>query len=53
MKSSFPYILNNKCKTIFDIVITANFLKRLEEHYNETASNFTKKYSLKDLIYFE
>ena len=27
--------------------------KRLYEHYDETASVFTKKYSLKDLIYFE
>ncbi len=53
MKSSFVYILTNKFRTTFYIGATANLTKRLEEHYNETASKFTKKYNLKDLIYFE
>ena len=53
MKSSFVYILTNKFRTTFYIGVTANLTKRLEEHYNETASKFTKKYNLKDLIYFE
>ncbi|WP_244462136.1 GIY-YIG nuclease family protein [Wocania ichthyoenteri] len=53
MKSSYIYILTNKYRTTFYIGITANLSKRLEEHYNEAASKFTKKYNTKDLIYFE
>lgn len=53
MKSSYVYILTNKYRTTFYIGVTANLFKRLEEHYDETASTFTKKYQLKDLIYFE
>jgi len=53
MKSSYVYILTNKYRTTFYIGVTANLSKRLEEHYDETASKFTKKYHTKDLIYFE
>ena len=53
MKSSFVYILTNKYRTTFYIGVTANLSKRLEEHYHEKASIFTKKYNIKDLIYFE
>lgn len=53
MQSSYVYILTNKYRTTFYIGVTANLSKRLEEHYNEKASIFTKKYNLKDLIYFE
>ena len=53
MKSSYVYILTNKYRTTFYIGVTANLSKRLEEHYDETASKFTKKYNIKDLIYFE
>ena len=53
MKSSYIYILTNKYRTTFYIGITVNLSKRIEEHYDETASKFTKKYNTKDLIYFE
>jgi putative endonuclease len=53
MKTSFVYILTNKYRTTFYIGVTANLYKRLEEHYDETASKFTKKYNIKDLVYFE
>ncbi|WP_282123277.1 GIY-YIG nuclease family protein [Algibacter mikhailovii] len=53
MKTSYIYILTNKYRTTFYIGITANLSKRLVEHYDGTASKFTKKYQLKDLIYFE
>ena len=53
MKSSHVYILTNKYRTTFYIGVTANLSKRLEEHYDETASKFTKKYGTKNLIYFE
>ena len=53
MKFSYVYILINKYRTTFYIGVTANLLKRLKEHSDETASKFTKKYNSKDLIYFE
>ena len=53
MKSSYIYILTNKYRTTFYVGVTADLSRRLEEHYDETASKFTKKYNLKDLIYFE
>lgn len=53
MHKSYVYILTNTYRTTFYVGVTANLKKRLEEHYEETASKFTKKYNLKDLIYFE
>ncbi len=53
MQKSYIYILTNKYRTTFYIGVTANLSKRLEEHYDETGSKFTKKYNTKHLIYFE
>ena len=53
MQKSFVYILTNKYRTTFYIGVTSNLSKRLVEHYDGTASKFTKKYNVKDLIYFE
>ncbi|WP_052143691.1 GIY-YIG nuclease family protein [Wocania ichthyoenteri] len=53
MKSSYAYILTNKYRTTFYIGVTANLSNRLEKHYDGTASKFTEKYNIKDLIYFE
>ena len=53
MKSSYVYILANEYRTIFYFGFIVNLSKRLEEHHNGTASKFTKKYNLKELIYFE
>ncbi|WP_282134713.1 GIY-YIG nuclease family protein [Seonamhaeicola maritimus] len=53
MKSSYVYKLTNKYRTTFYIGVTANLSERLVEHYEGTASKFTEKYNVKDLIYFE
>ena len=53
MKKSYVYILTTKYRTTFYIDVTSNLSKRLYEHYEETASVFTKKYNIRDLIYFE
>lgn len=53
MQTSYVYILTNKYRTTFYIGVTANLSKRLNEHYDEITSKFTKKYNIKDLIYFE
>jgi len=53
MKSSYVYILTNKYRTTFYIGVTADLYKRVSAHENGIGSTFTKKYNLKDLIYFE
>lgn len=53
MQKSFAYILTNTYRTTFYIGVTSNLSMRLNEHYENTASIFTKKYSFKDLVYFE
>lgn len=53
MKSSFVYIITNQYRTTFYIGVTANLHNRVAEHENGIGSTFTKKYNLKDLIYFE
>ncbi len=53
MKESYVYILTNSYITTFYIGVTSDLTKRVTEHKNGIGSTFTKKYNLKDLIYFE
>ena len=53
MQLSYTYILTNKYRTTFYIGVIANLSKRLYEHYEGVASVYTKKYNIKDLIYYE
>ncbi|MEM8763513.1 MAG: GIY-YIG nuclease family protein [Bacteroidota bacterium] len=53
MKSGYVYIMTNTNRTTFYIGVTSNLKKRVTEHIEGLGSNFTKKYNLKDLIYFE
>ena len=53
MKSSFVYILINTYRSTFYIGVTSDLKKRITEHIEGFGSAFTKKYNLKDLIYFE
>ncbi len=45
--------MTNTYRTTFYVGVTASLNKRVIEHQNELGSEFTKKYNLKDLIYFE
>jgi putative endonuclease len=45
--------MTNKYRTTFYIGVTNDLNKRIFEHQNRIGSTFTKKYNLKDLIYFE
>ena len=47
------YILTNKNRTVLYIGYTEDVKRRLEQHQNGTATSFTKKYSVIDLIYLE
>ncbi|WP_159021598.1 GIY-YIG nuclease family protein [Formosa sp. L2A11] len=53
MKLSFIYILTNTHRTTLYIGVTANLINRITDHQNGIGSVFTKKYNIKDLLYFE
>ena len=55
MKSQnfYTYILTNKNNTVLYIGCTNNLERRLSEHIMGIGSNFTKKYQLYKLIYYE
>lgn len=49
----YIYIISNKNRTTFYIGVTDNLRRRVYEHKHELIGGFSKKYKLKDLIYFE
>jgi len=51
--SFYIYILTNYERTTFYIGVTNNIIRRIVEHQNGIGSEFTKKYKLKYLIYYE
>jgi len=53
MKLSYVYILTNKYRTTFYIGVSSYLERRILQHSKEEGSKFTKKYNLKDLVYFE
>ncbi len=53
MNLSYVYILTNKYRTTFYIGVTSNLERRILQHSKGERSKFTKKYNLKDLVYFE
>lgn len=52
-KKSYVYILTNKMNGTLYIGITSDLIKRTWEHKNEVAESFTKRYGIKQLVYFE
>ncbi len=52
-KLYFCYILTNKNRTVVYIGYTEDLKQRVEQHQNGTGTNFTKKYNVTHLIYFE
>jgi putative endonuclease len=45
--------MTNKYRTTFYIGVTANLKERLIQHASGIGSEFTKKYNLTDLVYYE
>ena len=45
--------MTNTYRTTLYIGVTSDLGKRIVEHQNEMGSKFTKKYNLKDLVYYE
>jgi putative endonuclease len=45
--------MTNKYRTTFYIGVTANLKERLMQHSSGIGAEFTKKYNLTDLVYYE
>ena len=53
MKGGFVYIMSNTKKSTFYIGVTSNLKIRIADHKNGIGSEFTSKYKLTDLVYYE
>ena len=53
MKGGYVYIMSNANRTTFYIGVTSNLKIRIDDHKNGIGSDFTTKYQLKDLVYYE
>ena len=53
MKDFYIYILASKRNGTLYIGVTSNLIKRIWEHKNGVVDGFTKKYSVKLLVYYE
>ncbi|MDA3860662.1 MAG: GIY-YIG nuclease family protein [Melioribacteraceae bacterium] len=52
-KKGYTYIITNKKNGTLYIGVTSNLFKRIYEHKNGLFDGFSKKYSLKKLVYYE
>ena len=52
-KYYYLYILTNKNNRVLYIGITNNLKRRIYQHKNKLIDDFTKKYNLSKLIYYE
>ncbi len=53
MKQSFVYIMSNKFYGTLYVGVTSDIVKRIYEHKNNLVDGFTKRYNLKNLVYYE
>ncbi|CAH8285980.1 putative endonuclease [Mariniflexile fucanivorans] len=53
MLSHYCYILSDKNRKFLYVGYTCDIKKRMTQHKSGNGSNFTKKYFVFDLIYFE
>ena len=53
MNSYYVYILSNYTRTTFYVGVTGNLSRRIGQHAIGLGSEFTAKYNLKYLVYYE
>ena len=53
MKNYYVYILASQRNGTLYIGVTNDLARRVIEHKNEISSGFTKKYNVKNLVYYE
>jgi putative endonuclease len=49
----FVYILTNDWKNVVYVGVTNSLIRRVAEHKNGFVDGFTKKYRVKNLVYYE
>ena len=53
MSNAYIYIMANKSNSTLYVGVTSDLIKRVYEHKNSFVESFTKKYNIKNLVYFE
>ncbi|MDR1159657.1 MAG: GIY-YIG nuclease family protein [Syntrophomonadaceae bacterium] len=53
MKTGYVYILASKFNGTLYVGVTSDLLRRVYEHRNDLVDEFTKKYGVHDLVYYE
>jgi putative endonuclease len=53
MADYFVYILTNKLRGTLYVGVTNDLVRRVHEHREGVVPGFTKRYGLKQLVYFE
>ena len=53
MKSYYIYILSSKRNGTLYVGVTNDLARRIYEHKNGLVGGFTKKYNVKNLVYYE
>jgi putative endonuclease len=53
MAGGYVYILASKPNGVLYVGVTSDLIRRIYEHRNGLIDGFTKKYSVKRLVYFE
>ena len=52
-QNSYVYILASRCNGTLYVGVTSDLIKRIYEHKNNIYGGFTKKYNVKNLVYYE
>lgn len=52
-KQYYVYLATNTRNTVIYTGVTDNISKRISEHKNKIGSEFTKKYNINKLVYYE
>ncbi len=53
MKNYYVYILASERNGTLYVGVTSNLLKRVKQHKNNEGGNFTKKYNVNKLVYYD
>lgn len=53
MKEYYVYILSNKCYGTLYVGVTSNIIRRIWQHKQKFTKDFTTKYDIDKLVYFE
>jgi putative endonuclease len=52
MREYYVYIMTNASRTLY-VGVTNDLIRRLDEHQTGTGSQFTQKYQIDQLVYYE